>query len=133
MIEYKINGRIIPDELDTFFQNWKSPPSTETRSKLLTGSDLVITARENGKLVGFLTAVSDGTMHAFITLVEVLESHQNKGIGRRLMELAISNFKGYYDIVLITDPDKGEFYKKLDFREIYGMHIRDFTYGKDKK
>ena len=133
MIEYKINGRIIPDEVDTFFQNWKSPPSTETRSKLLTGSDLVITARENGKLVGFLTAISDGAMHAFITLVEVLESHQRKGIGRHLIELAISNFKGYYDIVLITDPDKGEFYKKLDFREIYGMHIRDFTYGKDKK
>lgn len=105
----------------------------ETRSKLLAGSDLVITARENGKLVGFLTAISDGVMHAFITLLEVLESHQNKGIGRRLMELAISNFKGYYDIVLITDPDKGGFYKKLGFKEIYGMHIRDFTYGKDKK
>jgi ribosomal protein S18 acetylase RimI-like enzyme len=132
MIEYKINGRIITDELNTFFQNWKSPPSTETRSKLLTGSDLVITARENGRLVGFLTAISDGAMHAFITLVEVLESHQRKGIGRRLMELAISNFKGYYDIVLITDPDKGEFYKKSGFKEIYGMHIRDFTYGKRK-
>src|SRR4030042_5082272 len=117
MMEYKINGRIVPDELDTFFQNWKSPPSTETRSKLLAGSELVITARENDKLVGFLTAISDGVMHAFITLVEVLESHQNKGIGKRLMELAISNFKGYYDIVLITDPDKGEFYKKLVFRE----------------
>ena len=133
MIEYKINGRIITDELNTFFQNWKSPPSTETRSKLLTGSDLVITTRENGRLVGFLTAISDGAMHAFITLVEVLESHQRKGIGRRLMELAISNFKGYYDIVLITDPDKGEFYKKLGFREIYGMHVRDFTYGKDRR
>ncbi|MDP3025804.1 MAG: GNAT family N-acetyltransferase [candidate division Zixibacteria bacterium] len=133
MIDYKINGRIITNELNTFFQNWKSPPSTETRSKLLTGSDLVITAREDGRLVGFLTAISDGAMHAFITLLEVLESHQNKGIGKHLMELAISNFKGYYDIVLITDPDKGEFYKKLGFREIYGMHIRDFTYGKDKK
>ncbi len=133
MIEYKINDRIVPDELDTFFHNWKSPPSPETKSKLLTGSSLVITARENGKLVGFLTAISDGVMHAFITLIEVLGSHQNKGIGKHLMELAISNFKGYYDIVLITDPDKGEFYKKLSFREIYGMHIRDFTYGKDKK
>ena len=132
MIEYKINDRIIPDELDTFFQNWKSSPSPETKSKLLSGSDLVITARENGKLVGFLTAVSDGAMHAFISLLEVLESHQNKRIGKHLMELAISNFKGYYDIVLITDQDKGEFYKKSGFKEIYGMHIRDFTYGKDK-
>jgi len=130
MIEYKINGSIILDELDCFFQNWKSPPSSEIKNKLLKGSDLIITTRENGKLVGFLTAINDGAMHAFITLVEVLESHQGQGIGRNLMKLTISHFKGYYHIVLITDPDKGAFYKKFGFNEIYGMHIRDFTYGK---
>jgi ribosomal protein S18 acetylase RimI-like enzyme len=131
MIEYKINGSIIQDEFDCFFQNWKSPPSSEIKSRLLEGSDLIITARENGKLVGFLTAINDGVMHAFITLVEVIESHQGQGVGRHLMKLTISHFKRFYDIVLITDPDKGEFYKKFGFNEIYGMHIRNFTYGKD--
>ena len=80
--------------------------------------------------MGFLTAISDGAMHAFITLVEVIDSHQGQGIGKNLMKLAISYFKGYYDIVLITDPDKEAFYKKFGFNEIYGMHIRDFAYGK---
>ncbi len=103
------------------------------RGRLLTSSDLVVSARENGRLVGFLTAISDGALHAFVTLLEVPESHQNRGIGRHLLELAISHFRGYYDIVLITDPDKGEFYKKLGFQEIYGMHIRDFTYGKEQR
>lgn len=128
MIKYNVNGRITAGELGPFFQGWKSPPSAETRSKLLEGSDLVVTAREEGRLVGFLTAISDGVMHAFISLVEVLEGHQRKGIGRELVKLAISHFKGYYDVVLITDPDKGAFYKRLGFKEIYGMHIRDFTY-----
>jgi len=130
MIEYKINDSIIPIELNYFFQNWKSPPSSEIKSKLLNGSDLIITARENDTFVGFLTAISNGAMNAFITLVEVLETHQCKGIGKQLIKLAISHFKGYYDIVLITDPDKRAFYKKLGFNEICGMHIRDFTYGK---
>ena len=130
MIKYKINDTVISEELDSFFHGWKSPPSKKTRSKLLIGSDLIITVRENGKLVGFLTAISDGVMHAFITLVEVLEPYQGKGIGRALLARAISHFKGYYDIVLITDPDKGGFYKKIGFEEIYGMHIRDFSYGK---
>ncbi|MCK4233881.1 GNAT family N-acetyltransferase [candidate division WOR-3 bacterium] len=130
MIEYKINDSVIPDELDCFFQNWKSPPSLKIKGKLLEGSDLIITAKENGRLVGFITTISDGAMHAFITLVEVLEAYQGKGIGKNLMKLAISHFKGYYDIVLITDKDKGAFYKKFGFNEIYGMHIRDFTYGK---
>ena len=131
MIEYKMNDRIIPNELECFFQDWKSPPSLKIKGKFLDGADLIITARENGKLIGFLTAISDGAMHAFITLVEVLKTHRGKGVGTHLMKLAVSHFKGYYDIVLITDPDKGTFYKKFGFNEIYGMHIRDFTYGKD--
>ena len=130
MIEYKISDRIIPNELNHFFQDWKSPPSLEIKSELLDGADLIITSRENGKLIGFLTAISDSAMHAFITLVEVLKTYQGKGVGTHLMKLAVSHFKGYYDIVLITDPDKGAFYKKFGFNEIYGMHIRDFTYGK---
>jgi len=132
MIQYDMNARIASHELDEFFQNWESPPPSEIKGKLSDGSDLIITARENGRLVGFLTAISDGAMHAFVTLVEVLETHQGKGIGNHLMKLAISQFKGYYDIVLITDPDKGAFYKKLGFNEIYGMHLRDFTYGKGR-
>lgn len=132
MIEYKVNDSVTQDELNRFFQNWKSPPSSKIKGRLIAGSDLIITARENGKLLGFLTAISDGTMHAFITLVEVLQLHQGKGIGKHLVNLAISHLRGYYDIVLITDPDKGAFYKKLGFDEIYGMHIRDFTYGKDR-
>jgi len=131
MIEYKINDDIKPGELGNFFQGWKSPPSIEIKEKLLKGSDLIVTARENGNLMGFLTAISDGAMHAFISLVEVLETHQSKGIGSHLMRCAIDYFKGYYDIVLITDPDKALFYKKHGFQQICGMHIRDFTYGKD--
>lgn len=132
MIQYEGNDSIVPDEFDNFFQQWKSPPPPDIKAKLLGGSDLIITARENEKLVGFLTAISDGAMHAFITLVEVLESHQGMGIGKNLIKLATSHFNGYYDIALITDRGKEAFYRKLGFNEIYGMHIRDFTYGKGK-
>jgi len=130
MIKYAISSSIDARELDGFFQNWKSPPTLKIKRKLLKGSDLIITARENGNLVGFLTAISDKAMIALISLVEVLESHQGKGIGRRVMELAISHYKNFYQVVLITDPDKGRFYKKLGFTEIYGMQIQNFAYGK---
>jgi predicted N-acetyltransferase YhbS len=132
MIKYKISGNIDARELDCFFQSWKSPPCLKIGRKLLKGSDLIITARENGHLAGFLTAVSDKAMIALISLVEVLESHQGKGIGRRLMELAISHYKNFYQIVLITDPNKGAFYKKFGFAEIYGMQIQNFDYNKNR-
>jgi len=67
----------------------------------------------------------------FLTFCEVVKPDPGySGVGTHLMKLAVSHFKGYYDIVLITNPDKGTFYKKFGFNEIYGMHIRDFTYGK---
>ena len=42
MIEYKMNDRIIPNELECFFQDWKSPPSLEIKGKFLDGADLII-------------------------------------------------------------------------------------------
>lgn len=132
MIEYEVNGVIVSDELEPFFQHWKSQPPLEIKKKLLSGSNLIITVRDSGRLIGFLTAISDGAMFALITLIEVLEEYQGKGIGKRIMEFAVSYFKGFYDIVLITDPDKGAFYKKFGFDEIYGMHLKDFTYGKSE-
>ena len=93
MVEYKINDNIEPGELDNFFHGWKSPPSIEIKEKLLNGSDLIVTARDAGDLVGFLTAISDGAMHAFISLIEVLETHQSKGIGRYPFESASDRTK----------------------------------------
>ena len=129
-INYANNDRIVVAELDSFFKNWLSPPSGKIKQKLVKGSDLIITARDKNKnLVGFLTAITDKAMFSCITLVEVHEDYQGMGIGGQLMKRALSCLKGNYDIVLITDPDKTGFYKKLGFTEICGMHRQDFTYG----
>jgi ribosomal protein S18 acetylase RimI-like enzyme len=130
MIKYNISDNIEINELDSFFKNWLSPPSRKIKDKLLKGSDLMITARDKSKkLVGFLTAITDNAMFACITLVEVHEDYQGMGIGKQLMKRALSCLKGNYDIILITDPDKTGFYKKLGFTEICGMHRQDITYG----
>jgi ribosomal protein S18 acetylase RimI-like enzyme len=129
-ITYTDNDTIDVAELDSFFRNWLSPPSKKIKQKLIKGADLMITARNKDKqLVGFLAAITDNAMFACITLVEVHEDYQGMGIGKQLMKRALSCLKGNYDIILITDPDKTGFYKKLGFTEICGMHRQDFTYG----
>ncbi|MGD9142037.1 MAG: GNAT family N-acetyltransferase [bacterium] len=129
MIEYDVNVKPEVAELGPFFKGWKSPPSAGTRARLLAGSDLVVTARDEGRLIGFVTAITDGAMHALVSLVEVLEEYRGGGVGSRMMELVVLHFHGLYDIILITDPDKEAFYRKSGFSPIYGMHVRDFTYG----
>lgn len=132
MIKYRINDTINVIELRRFFQYWKAPPSDQIRRKMIKGSDLIVTARKGGILIGFLSAISDHAMHAFITLLEVLPEYGGQGVGRKLVKLATSKFKGFYDIILTTDPDKSGFYKKFGFKDIHGMHLRNYQYGKKK-
>ena len=129
MIEYEKNGKLDVAELQAFFRGWKSPPSADTRARLLDGSDLIVTVRDDGRLVGFVTAITDGAMHALVSLVEVLDEYRGQGVGSQMVTLVVEHFHGLYDIILITDPDKDAFYRKLGFSHMHGMHVRDFTYG----
>ncbi|MEO8329305.1 MAG: GNAT family N-acetyltransferase, partial [Candidatus Nanopelagicales bacterium] len=64
-----------PEHLDAFFEGWQSPPCLEKRLDLLRGSSEVILAKdEQGVLIGFVTAISDGVLAAYIPLLEVIPS-----------------------------------------------------------
>jgi ribosomal protein S18 acetylase RimI-like enzyme len=77
---------VTPDDLDPFFVGWPSPPSRERRLDLLRRSDAIALAFDGSSLVGFATALSDGVLAAFIPFLEVLPSHQRRGIGTALIE-----------------------------------------------
>lgn len=130
MIRYEKDNPPPIKMLAGFFRGWSAPPTPEILTKLLNGSYLVLTAHDGDELAGFLTAVSDGAMHAFVTLLEVRESHKGRGIGSELLKLAKEHYYGFYDIALTTDPDTGPFYEKNGFSKIFAMHLRDFDYIK---
>ena len=67
----------ITEMLEGFFVDWPNPPSTETHLKLLSNSYKVVIAIDPtiNKVVGFITAISDGVLSAYIPLLEVLPAH----------------------------------------------------------
>lgn len=73
---------ITPDMLAGLFDGWPNPPSAIKHLELLKNSYKVVVAVENGKVVGFINAISDGVLTAYIPLLEVLPDYKNKGIGR---------------------------------------------------
>lgn len=75
-----------------FFEGWPNPPSPETHLKILKNSDYTMLAidEETGQVVGFITAISDGTLSAYIPLLEVLPAYRRRGIGVARLELSIS-------------------------------------------
>src|SRR6266516_4620599 len=88
--------------LEGFFVGWPEPPSPETHRRLLGRSDHVVLAldEETGRVVGFVTAISDGVLSAYIPHLEVLPAYQGRGIGSELVRRMLERLSGLYGIDL---------------------------------
>ncbi len=112
--------------LEGFFDGWPNPPSTATFLKLLKGSSALWLAQDGAKVVGFITAVSDGVLSAYIPLLEVLPDYKGRGIGSALTHKMLDSLSHLYMIDLLCDDDVAPFYERLDMRRAGGMYIRNY-------
>jgi ribosomal protein S18 acetylase RimI-like enzyme len=119
---------ITPDNLRGFFHGWPDPPSPETHLKLLADSAEVVLALddETGDVVGFITAISDGILSAYIPLLEVLPAYQGRGIGSELTRRMLDKLEDLYMVDLICDPQLQPFYARLGMRPASGMMLRHY-------
>ena len=129
MIRYTHNvENILPEHLEGFFEDWSNPPSCETHLDLLRRSDEIIIAIEEStrKVVGFITAITDRILSAYIPLVEVLPEYRRKGIGTELLRRMLERLEGIYMIDLLCDEELQPFYAELGMSPARGMMIRNF-------
>jgi GNAT superfamily N-acetyltransferase len=120
-----IEGGVKVEELEPFFQGWTWMPTTEARFALIENSDLIVAARNDSKLVGIATVLTDGAFFAYLSYLEVLPEVQGQGIAKRLMERVIEKVGGQYDLATITDKEIVPFYGRLGFTDnVSGVHIR---------
>ncbi|WP_309304305.1 GNAT family N-acetyltransferase [Paenibacillus taichungensis] len=111
-----------------FFEGWPNPPSTATFLKLLEKSYAVELAidEETGNVVGFIQAISDGVLSAYIPLLEVLPEYQGNGIGTDLIKRMFNRLGDLYMIDLLCDNELQEFYEKQGMNKASGMVIRHY-------
>lgn len=127
MIVYRDNlDGLTPRQLTGFFEGWTDPPSPETHLRILQGSAYVILALndEHDAVVGFVTAVSDGVLSAYIPLLEVLPDYQGRGIGQELMRRMLRRLEHLYMVDLLCDPELQPYYQRLGMRPASGMMLR---------
>lgn len=110
-----------------FFEGWLDPPSPATLLRILQSSDHVVIAVRDGKVTGFVTAISDGVLSAFITLLEVLPEDQDKGIGHSLINQILDDIGQIYMVDLVCDANLSRFYAELGFATTTGMTRRDYA------
>ena len=129
MIYKKELDGISSDMLKGFFVGWPNPPNPETHLKLLKNSSKVIIAmdRTTNEVVGFITAISDGVLSAYIPLLEVLPAYKSKGIGKELVNQMLKELDDIYMIDLCCDDDLVPYYDKLGMMKTNGMILRNYN------
>ena len=83
--------------------------------RMIQGSNLLVTARENGHLIGLLRGLSDFCYRCFIADLAVAKAHQGKGIGRKILQFT-RNLAPEARLFLFSAEDAEPFYQKLGFQ-----------------
>ena len=129
MIRYtdKLDG-LEPEALAGFFEGWLSKPTPETHLEILRGSSAVVLAIDDSSdaVVGFVNAVSDGVLSAYVPLLEVLHDYRGRGIGRELLRRMLEKMEDLYMVDLVCDPETARFYESLGMKPAHAMVVRRY-------
>lgn len=123
---------LTPEGLSGFFEGWPSPPSAEAHLELLLRSDFVWLAVEEapvgggeGYVVGFITAISDHVLSAYVPLLEVLPEFRGRGIGSELLRRMLLSLSHLYMVDLVCDPATSAFYERHGMQHYSAMILRN--------
>ena len=107
---------ITPENLRGFLVDWPNPPTPETFLRLLRGSHRAVLAVHEGQVIGFVQAISDGGLTAYIPLLEVLPAWQGRGVGCALMTRMQDELRHLYAVDLGCDDNLVPFYERVGMR-----------------
>lgn len=126
MITFQREDSILIDEYITILTDSglaarRPMDDLELLKNMILGSNLLVTARLDGKLVGFLRGLSDNCYRCFVADLAVAKDFQGKGIGREIITFTRDLTPGAR-IFLFSAEDAEGFYKKL------GFHLHERCY-----
>ncbi len=89
--------------------------------QMIAGSNLLVTARVDGQLIGLLRGLSDFCYRCFIADLAVVSSWQSRGIGKRIIQFT-RDLAPDARIILFSAEDAEGFYQKA------GFHLHERCY-----
>lgn len=85
-------------------------------SKMLDNGNLIITARENGKLIGVARSLTDFSFCTYLSDLAVDEGYQKRGIGKELIRLTKLETPDAR-LILLSAPAAVEYYPKIGMKK----------------
>lgn len=118
---------IYPRQLKGFFVGWKNPPTLEKHHEVLRKSDYCVIAidQSQDKVVGFITAITDHVLTAYISLLEVLPEYQKQGIGEQLVKRLLAKVNGLYTVDMLCEPELVPYFEGIGMKQAAGVVLRN--------
>lgn len=107
-----------------FFEGWPQPPTEAVFHDAMRGSYAVEFAIVDGRVIGFVNAISDGVATAFIPWLEVVPEYRGQGIGAALVRRMLERLGHLYSVDLVCDPPLVPYYQRFGLAPIQGMGLR---------
>lgn len=129
-ITYSIDKNDLKNlDIQNFFEGWPNKPDENILRKSIENATYTVLAidAENNKLAGYITALSDNVLSAYIPFLEVRPEYQHNRIGHTLVKKILSQLDHLYMIDLICDNELADFYKEAGFVSWHGMIKRNYA------
>ena len=126
-VEYRTTAAgLRAQQLEGFFDGWPTPPSAAGLRTILDASDRCVVAIDPSidRVVGFTTAITDGTLCAYISLLEVLPAYRSRGIGSELVRRLLADLEHLYMVDVSCDVELVAFYGRLGMQPAGGAALR---------
>ena len=79
------------------------------------------------KLAGYITALSDGVLAAYIPFLEVEKTYKHNGVGHTLISKMLEQLNHLYVIDLVCDKELAGFYIGAGFKPRHAMIKRNYA------
>ena len=127
-IVYSVDDKITPEEFIGVLQRSglaerRPVDQPEAIQKMLDNANLIVSARDNGILIGIARSLTDFAFICYLSDLAVDKSYQSKGIGRQLMSLTKN--KANCRSILLSAPASMDYYQHIGIQHLDNAF--DFT------
>lgn len=120
-IKYEFEQNLAATELaDVFKKSGIRRPveDLERIQRMIDHADIIVTARDNGKLVGIGRAITDYSYCCYLSDLAVDTEYQRRGIGKEIVRLIQEKLGDEAALILIAAPSAVEYYPKIGFDKL---------------
>jgi GNAT superfamily N-acetyltransferase len=101
--------------------------NSERIGRMIAGANFIVTAREDGAILGLARCITDFVWIAYCAELAVKDSAQKRGVGAGLIAKARQLLGPGIGLVLISEPEAVGFYERVGMARIDRAFFHDRT------